>query len=643
MNKKHKLIGVCGTCLFQQDLIRFLTSLREASLQNGYTTIAFSASINSAYEKDSALGESKLLDLIKYIDLDCIILLTETLKNKSLIDKIVKIARQKKIPAFSIDGTVDGCYNLLLDYKSGFRNLVRHIIRGHGATRVNMLAGERNNSFSDERINIYKEVLAECNIPFEEERLAYGDFWERPARQAMQHFLDSELPLPDAVICANDTMAITACATLAERGYKVPEDVIVTGFDGIQSGQYNSPSITTCAPNYNGAAEFIMEQINKIHETGVLSPCDHMIDFTLIKAQSCGCKHITDGSHSKVISELFDAVNDSTWHTESMNTLVTNLLTGQTVEDIISMLPETVKLWNDHFRFACIKSELTGNDISIAHCEDTTGKFNKMTVMMHTDEQIFSKAHEQFNIREFIPDFDSLIKKPGTTFIVRLLSSGKQVYGYTVDEFNTLDHRKVQQCNEFAMFLTHSINTVLHNYVLNQVNKTLEKAYEDIAQLSIKDPMTGIFNRRGFFLNVSDIINNKQNIGKYLHIICIDLDGLKQINDTYGHKEGDFAITSLAHSLSSTDDKGLLFSRFGGDEFTCAFVSDTEDSCNLDNIKTQISSSLNKIPGIHDKPYVVSYSIGCSSRLINEDINIENMISSADQQMYADKTFKKSS
>lgn len=641
MNNKHKLIGVCGTGLFQQDLIRFLTSLREVSLQNGYTTIAFSASVNSAFEKDSALGESKLLDLIKYIDLDCMIILTETIKNPDLIKKIVKLCNIKNIPVFSIDGHIDGCYNLLLDYKTGFRNLVEHVVCGHAAKRVNMLAGVKGNSFSDERIAIYKEVLAENGIEFEEERLGYGDFWERPSYQAMQKFMDSNLPTPDAIICANDSMAITACSALAERGYKVPEDVIVTGFDGIQSGRYNSPSITTCAPNYTEAVEFIMEQVSIIRETGILSPCDHMINYTMLKSQSCGCKSLMESSHSKVISELFDAVNDSTWHTEAMNTLVTNLLTGQCIEDIIRMLPETVKLWNDHFRFACIKSELTGNNISLEHCKNTTGKFGKMTVMLHTSEQVFSKAHEQFKVNDFIPDFDSLIKKPGTTFIVRLLSSGKQVYGYTVDEFNTLDHRKVQQCNEFAMFLTHSINTVLHNYVLNQVNRTLEKAYDDIAQLSLKDPMTGIYNRRGFFQIITDIINDKCNIGKYLYIMCIDLDDLKKINDNYGHDEGDFAITSLAHSLCTIKKDGLICSRFGGDEYTCAFLANNDNDCDIQSIRGQITAALGQIPGIHDKAYSVGFSIGASSQLIGDDMNIESLISSADKEMYADKIARK--
>ena len=641
MYKKHKLIGVCGTGLFQQDFIRFLTSLRNVSMQSGYSTIAFSATINSAFEKDSAIAETKLFELIRYIDLDCMIILTETIKNKNLIKKIVQLCSIKNIPVFSIDGAIDGCYNLLLDYKSGFRSLVNHIILDHGARHVNMLAGEKNNSFSDERINIYKEVLSENNIPFEEERLAYGDFWEKPAYQAMQKFLDSNLPLPDAIICANDAMAITACSALAERGYKVPEDVIVTGFDGIQSARYNSPTITTCAPNYTKAAEFIMTQIEKIHTTGILSPCNHMITYDMIKAQSCGCKDLTEKSHSRIISELFDAVNDSSWHAEAMNTLIAKLLPCQSIEDISDMLPETIKLWVDHFRFACIKSELTGSNISLANCKNATGKFRKMTTILYADGQNFSRTHEQFNVEAFIPGFDTLIKKPGTTFIVRLLGSGRQVYGYTVDEFSTLDHRKVQRCNEFSMFLSLSINTVLHNYALNQVNRTLEKAYDDIALLSVNDPLTKIYNRRGFFSAADNIINDRQNAGRYLHIICIDLDGLKQINDTYGHDEGDFAIASLAHSLSGIHADGLLCSRFGGDEFTCAFVSDTADTYTPDDISQQIHTALDAIPGIHDKPYSISFSIGTNSRPIDSNLNVGALISSADQQMYADKAFKK--
>ena len=96
--------------------------------------------------------------------------------------------------------------------------MVRHVIQDHGARKINMLAGFKNNLYSQMRIEQYKKVLAENGIPFEEERLGYGDFWDRPARREMQRFLNSNLPMPDAIVCANDAMAIVACDMLHDAG-----------------------------------------------------------------------------------------------------------------------------------------------------------------------------------------------------------------------------------------------------------------------------------------------------------------------------------------------------------------------------------------------------------------------------------------
>ncbi len=637
MNSKHKLIGVCGASLFDQNAIQFLASLREITFAKNYTTIAFSACIDSPEDVKNPIAETELLDLCRYIDLDCLIILTETLKNQHLIRNIVEIGKEKNIPVFSIDGVVEGCYNMPLNYKSGFRNMVRHVILDHGAKRVNMLAGMHGNSFSEERVDIYKEVLEECGIPFENERLGYGEFWSRPARAALLKFIHSDLERPDAIICANDAMAMTACSVLSEHGYRIPEDIIVTGFDGTPSARHHYPAITTCDPDYDEAIRFIIEQTEIVKNTGVVSPSDHMINFRLLKSQSCGCEPNNIHNNNRIISDLYEAVGDSSWHTIAMNSLVKSVFEKNKLEHLVELLPATVRLWSDHFRFACIKSELMSDNLTLSRCRDVSGKLGNMTTILRVANREFTDTYVTFDVKEFIPNFDQLIDSPGTTFIARILKNGEQVYGYTVDEYDVLEHRKLQRCDEFAMFLTHCINTVLHNFELTQLNRDLEKAYDDIASLSIQDPMTGIYNRRGFFKVLSDNFTLTGLLGQYLYVVNVDLDGLKYINDNYGHKEGDFAITAVAHSLKAIQAEHLICARFGGDEFTCTFLSDSPDTHSTDDIKQQITDALSKVPGVSDKEYPLQFSIGMCVQEITRDLNLEGLISIADENMYADK------
>lgn len=641
MGNKHKYIGVFGSCLYEQNSMSFLSALREACRKSGYTTIALSASIKSLEDYDSAEGQLRLFDLFRYIELDCIILLTTTTTYKSIIDSLVEIGKERNIPVFSIDQGIDGCYNLLMDYKSAFEDMVHHVIREHNVSRINMIAGLKNNPFSEERIEAYKNVLAEYNIPFEEERLKYGDFWERPTITAVNEIINSNLPLPEAIICANDTMAITTCSILSDHGYSVPDDIIVTGFDGTQSGTYNLPSITTCDPNYANALKFIFKEIDAFKQTKQVVPKDHMIKFFTWPRQSCGCLKKSSLNYAKIISSLYDSSADSTWHMLAMNKLVTKLLDKHSLEDVAEQLPDTAWLWSTNFRFACVKSHITKS--SEVHREPTymTGSFDEMTTILKVKNQCFDKELTSFNIKDFIPNLDDIIEKPGTTFVVRLISHGKQVYGYTVDEFDEIDSRALRRCNEFDMFLAHSVNTVLHNFEAKELNKSLERAYDEIASLSIHDPMTGVYNRRGFFTKINTLLESQYMKNKYLYIVYVDLDGLKKINDTYGHNEGDFAITTVAQALQKLSVVNPLCARFGGDEFICAFFHGLPNAYNAKNLKVQLMSIIRQSPMVSQKEYSIDFSIGVLFEQVDSHININDIITTADQKMYANKLEKK--
>lgn len=522
MNQERKVIGVCGSRIFNQIPMSFINLLRKAGIENDYYTIAFSSntdlsednSSDSGKEIKNAQGEAQLFELPRYIDFSALVILTETLQNPELIQKIVKIGQSKNIPVFSIGGVAEGCYNMVLDYHDGFEQMVRHVVEDHGCKKVNMLAGFKGNPMSEERIQAYKRVLQENGIPFEEERLGYGDFWDRPTRKVMQKFLAEGKELPEAIVCANDAMATTVCSVLNEKGLQVPEDIIVTGFDGTKDGKYHFPVLSTCEPDYEGAVQFIIEEINRIQETGTFCPRDYSIAFALSKNQSCGCESKVMFNINKVISSFAKDLGDCFWHNIAMNNMVASLLDKKTIIDIAVKIPEYIDLWSDNFRFACLKSDVV--NLNDRPRQDNT----EMTTILWDYKGEFRQPGETFEMSEFVPHLDQIIKKGWDidTLVVRLLNSGKRVYGYTVEGFQDLDDRRLQRSNEFAMFLSFSIDTVLHNHKMAELNENLSSAYNRIADLSNRDSMTEIYNRRGFFHELNQLLADETNVGKYLSL-----------------------------------------------------------------------------------------------------------------------------
>lgn len=160
-----------------------------------------------------------------------------------------------------------------------------------GARRIKLVAGFRGNEFSQTRIDSCAEVMRRFGLTLEQKDIMYGNFWDQPTYRAMDEFFASGEPLPDAFICCNDAMAIAVCSKLREHGYNVPQDVIVTGFDGIEMEKYHSPRLTSAARDDFGLAESLSEMIERL--TAGEEPYNIGLPYIPVFNESCGCKRDT--------------------------------------------------------------------------------------------------------------------------------------------------------------------------------------------------------------------------------------------------------------------------------------------------------------------------------------------------------------
>ena len=117
-------------------------------------------------------------------------------------------------------------------------------------------------------------------------------------------------------------------------------------------------------------------------------------------------------------------------------------------------------------------------------------------------------------------------------------------------------------------------------------------------------------------------------------IFSIDMNRLKYINDTFGHTEGDFAISTLAKAICANSGEDAVCARFGGDEFVVASIGKTENLYSAPEFLEKILASIALTEGVDQKPYPISASIGMHCLLITASINPESMISIADANMY---------
>lgn len=635
MKRQHKLIGVCGVRIYEQNVMPFLQILKRECEQKGFNLIAFSGSSCSLEDSEEIVGQYQIIDLIRQVELSALVILTETIKNESTIQRLVDIAHEKNIPVFSLDRKVAGCYNLLMKNGDCFEQIVRHVVEEHGCRLVNMIAGDKDNSFSEERIGIYRKVLEENGIPFEPERIGYGNFWEQPVAGLVKQFFESDLPFPEAIVCANDIMAHAAISILNEYGMECPEDIIVTGYDGTKDGAYFFPTISTGAPDYEQMVKRLFEELDRCFDNNKIEPCDIIVPVIMKLRQSCGCEEKVIHKKDRRIARLLTEIGNGKWHMKSMHHMLSDTFGKKRIEDIIPVIMKHMDIWFEFYRYICLKSELLQS-------YDVSDEYTDMTCILDANYGKFGKIGEKWRISEFHDHVDKILSEDNiNSIIVHLLISGKDVYGFVLDGFDELVDWQIKQSDEFAMFLSHILHTVVHNYKLNELNENLYKANREVAQMSLHDSMTGIYNRRGGFYEIRQLISQKENLGKYLYLFMVDMDGLKYINDNFGHAEGDFAIITLAKVLNNMGKGKAVCARVGGDEFIFFYVEDKEQSYSVDDFNKEMDCLLMNEEGLADKPYSIAASAGMICKVISEDIDVDEMINSADDKMYRRKAARK--
>jgi two-component system, cell cycle sensor histidine kinase and response regulator CckA len=167
----------------------------------------------------------------------------------------------------------------------------------------------------------------------------------------------------------------------------------------------------------------------------------------------------------------------------------------------------------------------------------------------------------------------------------------------------------------------------------------------ELQALSIKDELTGLYNRRGIFSMVAQHYTIARRLQKTLMLLFIDLDGMKQINDLYGHQEGDNALIDTANILIKTFRDTDIVARIGGDEFAI-FGMIMEDR-SFNNVTARINEKLDARMREHaqnsTKPYALSLSTGFAFADPQIPFSFDSMLSEADQNMYLWKKKKKDS
>ncbi|MBQ5316489.1 MAG: GGDEF domain-containing protein [Oscillospiraceae bacterium] len=633
--KRIGLIIAYPESTYQQRVLDAACSVCE---EYGFDLIVFTMLVQSChYFKDYLEGELDIYDLINFDELDAVLVspisLTENDDNY-LLDRIRNMVHEKcDKPVAALDLEFDGRYTAAPDDTVAFEAITEHMIDVHGARNIYFMTGVPEHEVSERRLRGFKNVLARRGMKFDKNKVFPGDFWYTGGEQLADRIASGELEKPDAVICASDHMAIGLCERLKEHGISVPQDVAVTGYDATIEAAANEPALTTYVPEVRKAVHKAVNYLIKEIDSGAELIEPHGSDDNGMRiCASCGCPENIPYIKSRLFSSLWVGVHNfgKTGYEDMVD--VSKFLDSYSFEkftsasDLESGLKEIYAadwLIRPYSNFwLCLDPDWL--DTEKIHLKGYPEQMNIVIHTVPTDTLTFGdgqhltlKNDHLFETRKLLPYLHEE-HEPSVFYFVPMHFSNVR-FGYAV-----------LQC---PVGQKHKISVVFHNWVRN-VGNALEmiRSKNKLMMLADRDIMTGLYNRRGMEQELEKTAVHAD--GDEWLVYVIDMDGLKYINDNFGHLEGDFGLKMIASAVMSIARVDDICVRAGGDEFYI-IGRGAYDEAQCRRRYDDFIANLDAMSHSSGKEYPILASIGFAHGPLTRDI--DDVLSEADVRMYESK------
>ena len=568
--------------------------------------------------------ESGFLDYVNLDQFDGIVFDGEGYNIEGMAERVERKLRTAKCPVISISSHIDDFYNIEFDDAGGLREMIEHLIDHHHFTRIAFMSGYLKHPDAQTRLAEFRSVMREHGFPEDGAGMFEGDFWYNKGVEAAHYFLT--LPeRPEAIVCANDYMAISLINALRQQGINVPEDVVVTGYDGTVEGKEFLPHLSSVTRERMDIAQRTLGFLIDLADGEDASGHDLRVSPKPIYSQSCGCKPLEYRHVLETIDRLHDEKRILASSISTSESVMIKLNKADSVRKMEAIFAEDSINFGEYSSFfMMVHVDSAGKPVYDSEFSGPSGKF--VPVIWIDKNKEYTKNHHSFDPLSLIPQSEA---DRCHVYYVMVAQHNKKIFGYTVVEMKDKDI-----FDEFHNVWLHNLSLTLNTLHQNdQIGKLITK----LEELSTTDGLTGMLNRRGF-----DEVTRKVISGfSESHSVCtmvIDMDGLKHINDEFGHLEGDRAIRALSGIIKRACVAGEIAGRTGGDEF-CIFAPDYSES-RLKRFIDHMRQYIDEYNDGNDKEYKLDFSYGAYISDSDSYGKIEEYLKIADARMYEQKMSK---
>lgn len=560
---------------------------------------------------------------------------------------ILENLNDKPIISIGIDLNFPNCFYTKTETFSTYKNIIEHLKNKHNCKRIAFMSANSTKSQEAlERFNSYKKALKENQMDFFEEDIFDGGFVSENAYSAIEEkFQKKEDVKFDAILCANDLMAFGTIDALKNLGLNVPDDIKVIGFDDIVIADYHSPRLSTINQEMfiQGVkgAELAWKKVN-----GIEIPKETKIPVSPIYRQTCGCVSMKsrEDISFKQNGEIFytrknfqnRAIRDASYlnflyQIENFGMLFDLVKNENTMQKLFYDMPYLMeKAEMDSLEVFLYTEPIhidRKDDFILPESAKEVMFIDKVNGVKIYEPNIFISPKETLNLE------NNFHGKSGN-FVVQPIYSGKNNYGFMVG------HLLSKKFSAYTIYLKILNNVITQAYEYTHEvlkNEELIQKNERLGLQNKTDELTKILNRRGFMDLGQRSIDMALEMNSTGLIFFVDMDGLKKINDVYGHAMGDKAIKAMASVLAKSLRGNDVVGRLSGDEFAAVVtgMSITQEQL----VRNKIEKFCKSETELKKFPFELSCSLG-SVEFNKEHNSLKNLLKIADERLYIEKRKK---
>ncbi len=556
MNKAKKPIGVClahAHTLLKTELV---SELDRAARENGYGIIAFNSSLDYYWTRNADHITACIYNMIRFSELSALVILPDNICDPHLMYSLVQGARKAKIPAFSLGGKVEGCICITDEYDTAYKSLIRHLVADHGVRDFFYIAGLPDEENSLRRLACFKDVLSEYGLSCPEENIAYGNYMDTAAADIVRKLAESRDHLPRAILCANDSMAAAVCDEVQSLGYRIPGDVIVTGFDGTPVAYLGVPQLSTCSTDPGGLSDLLLDLINRFYRGEALEK-QYSHSYKALLAESCGCAHIPHPRYNAL--HTYRQAESLASHENNLYYSVEQLLELKDRLDIFPklsaiLLPGSSLYINRSF----LEPGLDGDYHSTA-IED---ELIMIPYRKPDHKLIFRKVYRK----------DMPLPEPGQhgTHMLNVIHSDTTVFGYYAAHTDSLavDAQMIKRTSDI-------LNMYFCILEARKQNARLTARLQDNLYL---DSRTGLSNLKGLARWFEKYASVPANHQKPLAMFVCAISRFSWIYETRGMEETEGVVRAVTEALRQAMPEALITVRLSEDQFALACSAEDQSA-----------------------------------------------------------------